>query len=63
MQLSFIFHRTKVECGGQCLSYSSCDSFNFVGNVCKLLKYEFLYKDPTTQTEVYESVTTAKGKN
>ena len=31
----------------------TCEGFNFVNNICKLLKAEYLYKDGTEQTEVY----------
>ena len=60
--LSYIIQlRTKVECGGQCLSESACEGFNFVDNICKLLKAEYLYKDGTEQTEVYIGFSIATG--
>ena len=55
--------RTKVECGGQCLTEPTCEGFNFVNNICKLLKVEYLYKDGTEQTEVYISSSIAIGNN
>ena len=39
----------------------SCDAFNFVNNVCKLLKSEFLFLDGTEQTEVYAMMPTLMG--
>ena len=39
----------------------SCDAFNFVNNVCKLLKSELLFLDATTQTEVYVMSTKLMG--
>ena len=59
----YLLPRTKVECGGQCLSYSGCEAFNFVNNVCILLKAEYLYKDGTTQTEVYLTPDKVKGNS
>ena len=46
-------YRTKVECGGQCLIDPSCDTFSYVGNECKLLKSDQLFKDETTKLEIY----------
>ena len=46
-------YRTKVECGGQCLIDPSCDTFSYVSNECKLLKSDQLFKDETTQFEIY----------
>ena len=42
-----------MECGGQCLIDSSCDTFSFVSNECKLLKSDQLFKDDTEQLEIY----------
>ena len=56
-----LLYRTKVECGGQCMINPSCDAFNFVNNVCKLLKSELLFLDATTQTEVYVMSTKLMG--
>ena len=49
----YCFYRTKVECGGQCLTNPACEAFQFVNNVCKLLRMELLFKDASSQTEVY----------
>ena len=46
-------YRTKVECGGQCLIDPSCDTFSYVGNECKLLKSDQIFKDETTKLEIY----------
>ena len=61
---SFSFHicRTKVECGGQCLINPSCDTFNYVSNVCKLLKSDLLFKDKTSTTEAYMLTSISSGK-
>ena len=39
----------------------TCEGFNFVNNICKLLKAEYLYKDGTIQTEVYIRYSIAVG--
>ena len=31
----------------------SCEGFNFVNNVCKILKAEYLYNDGKDLTDVY----------
>ena len=59
--MAFYFDRTNVECGGQCLSYSGCEGFHFADNVCKLLMTKYLYKDPTTQIDVYVAMSAVKG--
>ena len=58
---SEIIVRSKVECGGQCMANSECEAFNYVDQICKLLKTEFLFKDVTPQTEVYVPPTTSPG--
>ena len=42
---------------------SDCDAFNYVNNVCKLLRSELLFKDDTTQTEVYVLISTSPGNS
>ena len=59
---SFQICRTKVECGGQCLINPSCDTFNYVSNVCKLLKSDLLFKDKTSTTEAYMLTSISSGK-
>lgn len=61
LNVTLYTYRTKVECGGQCLTNPSCDAFNFVNNVCKILKSELLFLDGTTQTEAYVLSTTVMG--
>ena len=43
------------------MANSECEAFNYVEQICKLLKTEFLFKDVTTQTEVYVPATTSPG--
>ena len=43
------------------MANSECEAFNYVDQICKLLKTEFLFKDVTTQTEVYVPATTSPG--
>ena len=54
-------YRTKVECAGQCMIDPSCDTFNYVSNVCRLLKSDLLFKDGTPQTEVYMEISLSAG--
>ena len=59
---SFQICRTKVECGGQCVINPACDTFNYVSNVCKLLKSDLLFKDKTSTTEAYMLTSISSGK-
>ena len=43
------------------MANSECEAFNYVDQICKLLKTEFLFKDVTLQTEVYVPPTTSPG--
>ena len=57
-----IFCRTQTECGGMCLSYSSCDAFYWDGSTCSALKKELLYADKTTQVDFFVSQPNGPGK-
>ena len=49
-------HRTKVECGANCLLVDACNAFHFDRtNVCTLLNSEHVYinQDDATPTEIY----------
>ena len=48
--ISLLFHvcvlytyRTKIECGGQCMTNNDCGAFHFDQGICKSLRSEGLY--------------------
>ena len=45
--------RTLVECGGLCLSHSTCGAFHWDQTTCTVLNKELLYADKTTQVDTY----------
>ena len=48
-------YRTKVECGGQCMTNTSCAAFHFDHGNCTSLKSEYLYikQDEISPIDVY----------
>ena len=58
----FLSTRTKVECGGLCLTHSSCGAFFWDGTTCTVLNKDRLFKDKTTKVDIYVQQPNAAGK-
>ena len=57
-----LIQRTKVECGGVCLTQSSCSAFYWDGTTCTILNRDRLYDDDLSdQVDVYVEEPNIKG--
>ena len=56
--------RTKVECGGLCLTNSDCGAFSWDNTTCTTLNKELLYvENVTAQVEIYIEQPNEEGMN